>query len=210
MEPLIEDNALVLFEGDSVTDCGRCPDDDRQLGCGCVMMAAGFFSALFPEKHVRFLNRGVSGSRIRDLRARCGKYCEDLNPTWVSILIGINDTWRRYDSNDPTPVADFERDYRHVLTFIHEEVEANIILCEPFLLPVPADRAAWREDLDPKIAVVRRLAAEFKAILVPLDGVFAQAACRREPAYWVPDGVHPSTAGHGLIAEGWLRAVRAR
>jgi lysophospholipase L1-like esterase len=67
----------------------------------------------------------------------------------------------------------------------------------------------WREDLDPKIAVVRQLAREFHAILVPLDGIFAQASTQREPAFWAGDGVHPSNAGHALIAQSWLRAVKA-
>jgi lysophospholipase L1-like esterase len=54
---------------------------------------------------------------------------------------------------------------------------------------------------------VRQLAREFRAIYVPFDGVFAAAACRREPAFWAPDGVHPSPAGHALMAEAWLRAT---
>ena len=77
------------------------------------------------------------------------------------------------------------------------------------MLPVPEDRLTWREDLDPKIAVVRRLAREFRAVLVPLDGVFAQAATRRDPGFWAPDGVHPSPAGEALMAQAWLRAVKA-
>jgi lysophospholipase L1-like esterase len=84
-----------------------------------------------------------------------------------------------------------------------------LILLEPFVLPVPVDRVRWREDLDPKIAVVRQLAREFHAILVPLDGIFAQASAQREPAFWAGDGVHPSNAGHALIAQSWLRAVKA-
>ena len=42
---------------------------------------------------------------------------------------------------------------------------AGIILIEPFLLPVPADRRGWRVDLDPKIQAVRDLAREFAACL---------------------------------------------
>jgi acyl-CoA thioesterase I len=62
-------------------------------------------------------------------------------------------------------------------------------------------------DLDPRIHVVRQLALEYNAVLVPLDGIFAQAAARREPAFWAGDGVHPSAAGHALMAQSWLRAV---
>jgi lysophospholipase L1-like esterase len=56
---------------------------------------------------------------------------------------------------------------------------------------------------------VRRLARAVDAPLIPLDGLFAQAATRREPAYWAEDGVHPTPAGHALIARAWLRAVGA-
>ncbi|MGO4843283.1 hypothetical protein AB4144_64515, partial [Rhizobiaceae sp. 2RAB30] len=65
------------------------------------------------------------------------------------------------------------------------------------------------EDLDPKITVVRELAREFDARLVCLDGLFAQASTRAESAFWAPDGVHPSPAGHALIAKAWLQAVGA-
>jgi lysophospholipase L1-like esterase len=207
--PIIEDNALVLFQGDSITDCGRNYTDGNDLGTGYAMLVAAWFSAAYPEKRVRFLNRGISGHRVADLRARWQQDCLDLRPTWVSILIGVNDTWRRYDSNDPTPAEAFERDYRAILAATRDRLGARLILCEPFLLPVPDDRIAWREDLDPKIAAVRRLAREFDALYVPLDGLFAAAATRREPAFWLPDGVHPTPAGHALIAQAWLKAVGA-
>jgi lysophospholipase L1-like esterase len=125
----------------------------------------------------------------------------------VSILIGINDTWRRYDSNDPTSAEAFEQSYRDILTRTRENTDALIVMMEPFVLPYPQDRLTWREDLDPKIQVVRSLAREFEAALIPLDGIFAQAACRREPEYWAADGVHPTLNGHALIAREWLETV---
>ena len=78
------------------------------------------------------------------------------------------------------------------------------MLLEPFLLHVPPDRHKWREDLNPKIDAVRRLAVEFKTELLPLDGIFAQAATQAPAEYWAPDGVHPSEEGHALIARTWL------
>jgi lysophospholipase L1-like esterase len=126
-----------------------------------------------------------------------------LKPTVVSILIGINDTWRRYDSNQPTDAAAFRRDYRTLLEKV-VEIGARIVLLEPFLLHVPEDRFKWREDLNPKIDVVRQLAIDFQAELLPLDGLFAQAATQAPAAYWAPDGVHPSAAGNALLAETWL------
>jgi len=209
MSSLIEDGSIVLFQGDSITDAGRDRQDDSNLGFGYATMAAAWFAALYPERSVRFLNRGVSGDRAASLSQRWQQDCIDLRPSWVSVMIGINDTWRRYDSNNPTSASDYEVAYRVLLEQTREHLNARLILCEPFVLPVPADREAWREDLDPKLAVVRRLAREFHAILVPLDGIFAQASAQREPAFWAADGVHPSHAGHALIAQSWLRAVKA-
>ena len=194
----------VLFQGDSVTDCGRSRSDDTNLGSGYAMMAAASFAAQFPERQVQFLNRGVSGNRVRDLRARWEEDCLALQPDWLSLLIGVNDTWRRYDRNDPTPVGAFAADYRALL----EATTARgirLIICEPFLLPITPEQRAWREDLDPKIGAIRQLAQEYRARCIPLDELFAQAATQRRPALWTPDGVHPSAAGHALIAQAWLK-----
>jgi acyl-CoA thioesterase-1 len=204
-----EDKAVVLFQGDSITDAGRVREDGDHLGSGYAMMAAAWFQALYPEKEVRFLNRGISGNRTKDLVLRWQEDCLELRPTWISVLIGINDTWRRYDAGSITTAQDYEEAYRMLLERVHITLPARFILCEPFVLPVPEDREAWREDLDPKIAVVRRLAREYGAVLVPFDGLFAQAATRRSPAFWASDGVHPSPAGHALMAQAWLRAVGA-
>jgi lysophospholipase L1-like esterase len=209
MALVIEDNAVVLFQGDSITDYGRGRQDDSQLGSGYVGIASALFSALWPEKKVRFLNRGISGNRVKDLKARWAEDCIKLKPTWVSILIGINDTWRAFDSNDPTSTESFEADYREILNRTRKDLAARLILCEPFLLPCPTDRKAWRKDLDPRIHVVRSLAREFGAILVPLDGIFAEASMKRDCPYWAPDGVHPTAAGCALIALSWLRSVGA-
>lgn len=206
---IIEKNQTVLFQGDSITDAGRSRDHDGDLGRGYASLVAAWFGMLHPERHVRFLNRGISGNRVRDLRERWQVDCLDLQPDWVSILIGINDTWRRYDSGDSTSTEAYAETYAEILTMIRENTDARVILLEPFVLPHPEDRLTWREDLDPKIAAVRRLAREFQALYIPLDGLFAAAAARREAAFWAADGVHPTPSGHALIAQAWLQTIDA-
>ncbi|MGH2505457.1 MAG: SGNH/GDSL hydrolase family protein [Ktedonobacterales bacterium] len=206
--PLIAEGATVLFQGDSITDADRArfyPDD---LGRGYALMAAGWYGARYPERGVRFLNRGVSGDCAVDLLARWEEDCVALRPDVLSILVGINETWRAFDAGATTPVDAFARTYRELLSRARDARPAvRFILLEPFSLPVAPERAAWRADLDPKTQAVRGLAQEFGARLVPLDGLFAQACARREPTYWAEDGVHPTPAGHALIAQAWLRAV---
>nr|WP_092883209.1 SGNH/GDSL hydrolase family protein [Actinopolymorpha cephalotaxi] len=200
-------NTTVLFIGDSVTDAGRERSDPNGLGGGYPRLVAETYTRARPGDGVRFLNRGISGNRVRDLRARWQEDCLDLTPDVVSILIGINDTWRRYDSGDATSADDFARDYDHILARTTDALPARLVLVEPFLLPVTAGQHGWREDLDPKLEVVRRLAKEYAATLVPLDGLMAGAAADREATDLAADGVHPTDEGHALIARSWLEAT---
>ena len=203
----LQSGARVLFQGDSVTDADRDRGDAASLGRGYPLLVAAHLAATRPELDLSFVNRGISGNRTRDLLARWDEDCLALKPTVLSILIGINNVWRRYDSADPTDPEVFRREYHQLLSRARDGGVEEIIMLEPFLLPVPEDRRQWRVDLDPKIAVCRDLACEFAALCVPLDGIFNAAATRTGPAYWAPDGVHPSVAGHGLIAESWLAVV---
>ncbi len=197
----------ILFQGDSVTDAGRDRARPDHLGCGYPQFAAGWFALAHPNAHVTFLNRGVSGDRLRDLLARWTKDTVELRPDIVSILIGINDVWNRYRGREATPHDVFEQDLHTVLARTREETGAQIVVLEPFVLPVPDDRKTWREDLDPKLEIIRSLSDRFDAVLVPLDRVFAEATASSEPAVWAADGVHPTPAGHARIARAWLDRV---
>jgi acyl-CoA thioesterase-1 len=202
---MLKENGVVLFQGDSVTDCGRSREDEKDMGNGYPLLISSWFQARYPEKNIRFINKGISGNRVSDLESRWDADCINLEPAFVSILIGINDTWRRYDNNDPTSVQDFENTYRKIILQVKEKTNAEIMLCEPFVLPVPEDRKQWREDLDPKIHAIRSLAREFHTLLLPLDGLINSAAAQKSPETWAADGVHPTMAGHALIAQEWIR-----
>ena len=201
----LEENYKILFIGDSITDCGRSREDLSNPGLGYVRFLAGMLGMSYAELKPKFINTGISGDRVRDLKARWEPDCLKHKPDVVSIMIGINDTWRRYDAaKDPTDAAAYKKDYEFILKELKNKLDCQIVIVEPFLLPTPEDRREWREDLDPKITAARELASEYADAFVPLDGIFASAAIRREPSYWTPDGVHPSIQGHMLIAESWL------
>lgn len=196
----------ILFYGDSITDAGRNKTTGDNLGFGYAALAAGRLQALYPELNLRFTNRGISGNRVYDIEARLETDVLAHKPTLVSILIGINDTWRTFDSAMASPIPDFQESYRRILRQV-SALGARIVLLEPFLLPVPDDRRAWRSDVDARITAVRELAWEFNTAYLPLDGLFAQAATRQKMSYWLPDGVHPSLAGHSLISDHWVDLV---
>jgi acyl-CoA thioesterase I len=200
--------STVLFQGDSITDCGRLDDPDGGLGEGYARLAAALLRTTHLDAAPVFVNRGISGNRVADLRARWGRDAVDLRPDLVSVLIGVNDTWRRYDSGEVTTVEAYEKDYRHILARLRDETDARLLLVEPFLVPVSADQWGWREDLDPRIQVVRRLAEEFGAALLAADGLMNQAArAAGSPQAVAGDGVHPTPYGHRVLAEAWTALV---
>jgi lysophospholipase L1-like esterase len=61
--------------------------------------------------------------------------------------------------------------------------------------------------VEPYAAVARTLAAEFDAVLVRTQTAFDDALQAQPRLYWAPDGVHPTSPGHALIARAWLRAA---
>jgi acyl-CoA thioesterase I len=189
----------LLFIGDSITDSGRLDDAPDFLGDGYVRVVA----AHLPDRRV--INVGISGNRAVDLRDRWQIDVVEQKPEILSVYVGINDTWRRYDENDPTSAASFEADCRACLADLGGA--STLILIEPFVLPVTEEQEHWHEDLDEKRAVVARLAAEFGAGFVPLQSLLAAAAETHGAAALAADGVHPTELGHRLIADAWLQVA---
>ena len=186
----------ILFIGDSVTDCRRRDDEPDFLGDGYVRLIA----EKLPE--YRVINAGISGNRAIDLRDRWHIDVVEQKPDILSVYVGINDTWRRYDENDPTSAATFEANYRACLADLGGA--STLILIEPFVLPVNEEQEYWHEDLDEKRAVVARLAAEFGAGFVPLQLLLAVQAEDHGATALAADGVHPTELGHRMIADAWL------
>ena len=201
---MLEKNTTILFQGDSITDAGRNYATD-DLGPGYPGKVGAYLATFCADKNVKVINKGISGNRVKDLKARWQAECIDLKPDILSILIGINDTWRRYDSSEPTSCAAFENTYREILTDVKEHLpNCRIILIEPFIIPVDPRKEEWRVDLDPKIGAIRKLAREFGADYIPMDGLYQELCAKEDPALYSGDGVHPNDAGHAFLAKQWL------
>ena len=191
---------VTVFIGDSVTDCGRLVEPPYGDGYVYNIANSGRLKG-------EIINVGTSGHRLIDLENRWNTDVLAHKPTLVSVAIGINDTWRRYDDNDPTSTEDFEDTYRRVLKATKANGNPDLVLCEPFLLSVREEMNTWREDLDPKIAVVHTMAAEFGATLVRFDQRVNDVAQEMSMLELADDGIHPSTLGHQIRADLWLQTV---
>jgi acyl-CoA thioesterase-1 len=193
----------LLFIGDSITDAGRF-DDPEGLGHGYVRLISDHVAAHEPRATV--LNRGISGHRAKDLVARFDADALDLHPDAVTIYVGVNDTWRRYDQDDPTSDDAFEADYRWMLEQLAaRSPQAPVILIVPFVADVDEFKARFHEDLDGKVERIRKLAAEFGHRVLDSEVLLERAyRAGHVPADVAEDGVHPSPAGHRLLADAWL------
>lgn len=191
---------ITVFIGDSVTDCDRL--SSPPLGSGYVSKIAAS-----SRLQGSIINVGTSGHRLVDLEARWETDVNSHNPSILSVAIGINDVWRRYDDNDPTFIADFELRYRRVLDSARAASNPTFVLCEPFLLEVQSEMLDWREDLNPKIDVVHKLAIEYGAHLVKFDREFARLAEETSMQKLAEDGIHPTDLGHQIMAELWLKEL---
>lgn len=187
----------ILFQGDSITDAGRDREDYHDLGKGYPKYAAEYIREDYPDVDFEFIDLGIGGNQTKDLVARLQSDFIDIQPDIVSIMIGINDVWH-YAGGQWLSNELFEERYRTVLTAIKEKTNAKIMIIEPFLVPVE-DKNFFREDLDPKIQIVRKLAREFADIYLPTDGHLASAYLGYEPTYYAADGVHPTEAGAAYI-----------
>lgn len=201
---MLKNKTTVLFQGDSVTDAGRSRTSDELLGNGYPFHVRNLLDSEYPNLEITILNRGISGNRAVDLLARWDEDCLKLKPDYVSILIGVNDTWRRYDNNDPTAPDVFKDRLKAIIEKTLDGGCADILLLNPFLLDVNENVTAMREDLCFKQDAVAALAKEYNTKFLDLDKVFKEAAKERTPAFYAEDGVHPTQAGHLLIAKEWL------
>lgn len=188
----------ILFQGDSITDAGRDRNDIHNLGNGYPKYAAKFLAEKYTDIDFEFIDLGISGNQTKDLVARLDTDFIDIQPDIVSILIGINDTWHHAEQKDWIPNEVFEERYRTVLTAIKEKTNAKIMMMEPFLIPTE-DKAFFREDLAPKIEIIRKLAREFADIYLPTDGLLASAFIGDDPLSYAADGVHPTAKGAEFI-----------
>jgi acyl-CoA thioesterase-1 len=198
----------LLFIGDSITDCGRreCPE---QIGNGYVRLIRDSLLAASPATAPGVINRGVSGNKIGDLEKRWQRDVLDLSPDVLSIYVGINDVWHGlFPGREGTTIDRFIAGYRDILARTRDALpNCRLVLCEPGVIWPPVHEAG-NEKLAPFVRAVHETAAAFSADhIVPLHGAFNDARAARPEIHWTTDGVHPTSAGHMLIAHTWISAV---
>lgn len=192
----IKKNAKILFIGDSITDSGRDYNDRHGL--------TGY-NRIACEKlgDVEGFNRGVNGESCGQILQRLRPECEDIRPDVISVLGGINDTTVRGNPPRIASEAEFYDTYRRILRTAYEFTD-QVMVVEPFLIPKDFGMDGLRNSLYERIYAIRRLANEFGAVYVPMDGIFAEHWVAGRAEDYTVDCVHLTAKGKELLAEAWL------
>jgi lysophospholipase L1-like esterase len=213
----LKERAVILFQGDSITDGnrGRNTDPNHIMGYGYAFSIASRVGADYPEKRYQFYNRGISGNKVTDLADRWQQDTLNLKPDVLSILVGINDSNSVVLNRQPVVSTEkYEETYNSLLEQTQTAFpEILFVLCEPFILKVGrmiGNWEAYHSDIVQRQTVVRKLAEKYNAVIVGFQEVFDKA-CEKAPAvYWIWDGVHPTVPGHELMAREWIKQVEKR
>lgn len=171
-----------LFLGASITDAYRSYEDDQLLGMGYVVMTAGKMANEFLGRFDIY-NRGISGDRSIDLYARLHRDAINLQPDYLSILIGGgNDVWRELTDHDGVS----PEHYKHTLSKIILELQQfspaiKIILLESFVLHGKLTNPYFKE-LSESVyryaGIVYDLSRSFALPFVPLQNKLTSLAKR--------------------------------
>ena len=208
------DGSVVLFQGDSITDAGRDrqvsePNLARGLGSGYPLLITAAALAAHPDRALRFYNRGVSGDKVPDLASRWATDTLALQPDVLSILVGVNDFWHKLSKGYSGTVQQYEDQYVALLDETRRALpRVRLLVLEPFVLRCGAVDERWFPEFDERRSAARRVAQHAGASFVPLQAAFDELAKKGAPQYWAADGVHPTPAGHAVIAEQWRRAAQ--
>ena len=200
----------ILFQGDSITDAGRDKRNYHDMGKGYPKYASELIAAAHPDTDFEFINFGIGGNRTCQLFDRIYLDAIAFQPDVISILIGINDIWHRYNKESiATTDEQLALNYRCILERIKKETNAKIMILSPYVLDCD-DKDAMKEDLKTVLPIIRKLADEYADVYVPLDEHFAEAIkTQPEPKFYSGDGVHPNANGSAFIGKLYAEAIEA-
>lgn len=211
----------ILFQGDSLTDCGRDRTGKivlQEYGYGYVNLIASKLLCDYPDTVV--YNRAINGSRIADTYSRWIEDALNIDCNILSLLNGVNDIGFGIRRNQGADAKKFRFIYDRILCeTLEAKPDVRLVLCEPFLFNIKENTPEggkdivenwdlWNGQLTERQGIVRELAKEYNAIFVPFAEAFEEAFKKAPPAHWSVDCIHATNAGHELMARTWLEYVK--
>lgn len=213
----IAPNSKFVLIGDSITDAGRDPSGEATPwgapghGRGYVSLMEAWIGATRPQDKIRIINRGVSGNTTRDLKARWQTDVLDLQPDWLSVMIGVNDVWRQFDTplrpEGQVHLEEYTATLDELLTRTRPQLK-GLILATPFVFDSHRDEP-MRRQIDAYGLAVRELAKKHDAIFVDIQTAVDALLAHIPATALAWDRIHPNQTGHMAFARAFLKAIDA-
>jgi lysophospholipase L1-like esterase len=208
---LIPAGSKILMIGDSITDCDRARPVGKRadgLGNGYVSLVDSLLTATYPADEFTVINMGVSGNTLKDLSARWQTDVLNLQPDWLSVMIGINDVWRQFDSPGLPSISSVQ-EYTLILEQLLQQTAptvSGIVLMTPFF--IEENRLdPMRKMTEDYVEAVRQIARKHQVILVDTQTIFDTMLAHRPFQDLSGDHVHPTMTGHMILARAFLQAL---
>lgn len=209
----IEPGSRLVMIGDSITDVGRArpigEGRGEALGKGYVSLVDSLLGTWYPGHSIRVTNVGTSGNTVRNLQERWQTDVIDLQPDWLSIMIGINDVWRQFDlptyKERHVYIDEYERTLRDLVDTVRGKLKGLVLMTPFYIEPNKAD--SMRVTMDAYGRVVEQIAAETGAVFVDTQRAFDRVLEHYYPATLAWDRVHPGMTGHMVLARAFLDGV---
>ena len=194
-----------VFLGDSITDAGRLwLPEYNGLGNGYVKILSEKLSDKFSV-----INKGHGSFTLPFLLRNLTTDCLSLSPAAVSILIGINDVWRQFDSpSQPelhVPPEEYRATYQRLLEQTLPTVKGMVLLTPYFMEPNQAD--PMRARMDEYGQIVKELAAQYGLPCVDTQAAWDGLFQHMHPCNIAWDRIHPNQVGCMFLAKTFLKAV---
>ena len=210
---LLEKNDFLLFIGDSISDYNRARPSGEVShdgwGGSYVADVGALLGCMYPELHIRVTNMGISGNQVRHLEERWETDVMEKKPDWVSVLIGINDVWRQFDSPLQTEEhvypEEYEKTYGELIQETLPRVKGMILITPYFMEPNKAD--PMRARMDEYGAIVKKLAEKYGQTFIDLQAAWDELFRHMHPCNIAWDRIHPNHVGCVYIANQILKAV---
>jgi lysophospholipase L1-like esterase len=208
----LRDGDRVVFFGDSITD--------QRL---YTTFAETYVVTRFPRINISMVHSGWGGDRVTGgaggpMDVRIWRDVLPFNPTVVTIMLGMNDG--RYRAFDQAIFDEYSTGFKHIVdSFRRQLPAARITLMQPSpyddVTRAPLFEGGYNQVLVRYSEYLKQLAADQKLGLADINTPVVEAlkkantADAANAAKILPDRVHPSAAGHLLLAEALLKAWNA-
>lgn len=199
---IIRKNSIVLFQGDSVTDCYRNRCDESSMGYSYVKNLNEYLCPL----GIRVLNKGVAGNKVNNLLERFDCDFKQIKPDYIFILIGVNDTWHNFPHQKKTII--FKREYDLLLSRIKKEINVPVMILEPFIIGFNEEITCMKADLDEKIKIIKKLANKYNYEYISFKEEFDKFITKDNYLEYTIEGIHLLDKGYKIMSNKIIQNIQ--